>query len=240
MKSLIMFAALAAAAPLANFKRDVVFSTTTMEVVETLFSTTTVYVQPSAIADLGGAFDETYPSSAAAATTAAPVAPLPTPPAAAAPAVTAAPAVAAAPAVQAPAAPAPVVPAPAAPAPAAPAPVTPAPAPAVVAPQSGAKSGDLTYYDVSVGLGSCGWQGDNGQMLVALSSADMKNGANPNNNPLCHQTVMITYGGQTHQATVYDTCPTCAEGSIDMTQTLFNMYAPTSEGRLHGATWTFG
>jgi hypothetical protein len=90
-----------------------------------------------------------------------------------------------------------------------------------------------------VGLGSCGWQGSNSQNLVALAADMMQNGANPNNNPLCGQTITITYNGNSQQGIIYDTCPTCDGGSLDLTQTLFDLVAPDGDGRVHGVGWSF-
>ena len=106
-------------------------------------------------------------------------------------------------------------------------------------PSSSQYTGDMTYYDVSVGLGSCGWQGSNSQDLVALAADVMHNGANPNDNPKCNMTINIYYNGETHSATVCDTCPTCSGGSIDVTQELFMKVAPNGNGRVHGVSWSF-
>jgi len=106
-------------------------------------------------------------------------------------------------------------------------------------PSSSQYTGDMTYYDVSVGLGSCGWQGSNSQDLVALAADVMDNGANPNDNPKCNMTINIYYNGETHSAIVCDTCPTCSGGSIDVTQELFMKVAPNGNGRVHGVSWSF-
>ena len=100
-------------------------------------------------------------------------------------------------------------------------------------------TGDMTYYDVSIGAGSCGWQGSNSQNLVALAADVMQNPPNPNDNPKCGETINMYYGGNTHQATVYDTCPTCDGGSIDVTQQLFEAIAPEGNGRVHDVSWDF-
>jgi hypothetical protein len=76
-------------------------------------------------------------------------------------------------------------------------------------------------------------------MLVALSSDVMANGANPNANPKCGKTINIYYGGSVHSATVYDTCPTCSGGSIDLTEALFKAVAPNGDGRVHDVSWSF-
>jgi len=100
-------------------------------------------------------------------------------------------------------------------------------------------TGDMTYYDTSVGLGSCGTQGSNDERLVALAADVMANGANPNDNPKCGKTINIYYQGKTHTGTVVDTCPECQGGSIDVTQVLFEAVAPHGDGRVHGVQWSF-
>ncbi|KAF2672935.1 hypothetical protein BT63DRAFT_367445 [Microthyrium microscopicum] len=99
-------------------------------------------------------------------------------------------------------------------------------------------TGDATYYDVSPAKGSCGTQAGNNDPVVALSIPDMANGANPNANPLCGKTITITYGGNSFQGTVYDTCEGCAAGSIDLSQGWFPTVFPTGDGRVHGVTWS--
>jgi hypothetical protein len=92
---------------------------------------------------------------------------------------------------------------------------------------------------VSVGVGSCGKQGSNSQDLVAIAADVMQNGANPNDNPNCGKTINIYYNGMTHTGTVFDTCPTCDGGSLDLTQELFLKVAPDGDGRVHGVSWSF-
>jgi expansin (peptidoglycan-binding protein) len=66
----------------------------------------------------------------------------------------------------------------------------------------------------------------------------MNNGANPNANPLCGKTINIYYNGNVHQARIFDTCPTCAEGSLDLSPSLFQAVAPNGDGRVHGVSWS--
>ena len=112
--------------------------------------------------------------------------------------------------------------------------------PIAVAVQTGqAYTGDITYYDVSVGIGSCGTIASNSDNVVALSHLDMNNPANPNANPLCGKEITIYYNGATHHARIWDTCPTCGQGSLDLPQPLFDAVAPGGDGRVHGVTWRF-
>lgn len=242
--ALSALAAIAAAVPLNN-KRQEAYSITTDIVVETVWTTTTVWVEPtadSAPAQSVGGFFESYsqppPSSTPVAVTPSVQSPAPPPPAPTSTSSTS---------TYVPPPPAPTTTTTPAPAPQQPTPTYAAPPAATTAASSGSSSssgqgqysGDITYYDVSVGAGSCGWQGSNGQDLVAIAADVMQNGANPNDNPNCGKTINIYYNGNTHTATVYDTCPTCSGGSLDLTQELFQKVAPDGDGRVHGVSWSF-
>ncbi|QDS76308.1 hypothetical protein FKW77_002321 [Venturia effusa] len=105
---------------------------------------------------------------------------------------------------------------------------------------SGTSSGDMTYYDVSVGLTSCGLTGSNSDFLVAMNKPDMANGVNPNNNPNCNKYINIYYNGVGPiKGKVVDTCPECASGSIDVTDSLFKAIAPNGDGRVKGVSWSW-
>ena len=67
----------------------------------------------------------------------------------------------------------------------------------------------------------------------------MKNGPNPNNNPVCGSTINIynPNTGTTHTATIVDTCEGCAEYDIDVSPSLFSAVAPNGNGRVHGIDW---
>lgn len=102
---------------------------------------------------------------------------------------------------------------------------------------SSSGTGDMTFY--TPGLGSCGISSTNSDLIVALAAADMATAgvANPNKNPLCNRNIKITYGGKTFTGKVVDTCPGCAKGGIDVSPSLFDKFAPESQGRLHGVKW---
>lgn len=98
-------------------------------------------------------------------------------------------------------------------------------------------TGDITYYDVTVGTGSCGTYATNADNVVALSHVDMNNGPNPNENPLCGREISIHYNGNAYQAQIWDTCPSCDSGSLDLPQPLFDAIAPDGDGRVHDVSW---
>lgn len=118
-----------------------------------------------------------------------------------------------------------------------PEPVEPEEPKAPSSPSSNVYTGDITYYDA--GMGSCGLTNSNADYIVAIAAVDMGYSANPNLNPNCGRKITIEYEGRTHDATVVDTCPECASGSIDLTPTLFQAVAPKGDGRVKGVNWWF-
>ncbi|KAF1820106.1 uncharacterized protein K489DRAFT_324621 [Dissoconium aciculare CBS 342.82] len=103
-------------------------------------------------------------------------------------------------------------------------------------------TGDATYTDFSIGLGSCGTLNQNSENVVAISHLifDSFGTANPNNNPTCNKMINIKgLDGQTYQAKVTDRCPVCAVGSIDLPQQLFNKVTSNGDGRVHGIEWSW-
>lgn len=101
--------------------------------------------------------------------------------------------------------------------------------------------GDITWFDTSVGPGSCGWQNSNSDWVVALpvDMMDAQGVSNPNDNPLCGKTITINYNGQTAQATVVDTCEGCVGESIDLTEGFFTYFGSDGTGRISGVEWYF-
>ncbi|KAI1500830.1 RlpA-like double-psi beta-barrel-protein domain-containing protein-containing protein [Biscogniauxia marginata] len=91
-------------------------------------------------------------------------------------------------------------------------------------------TGDITYY--TPGLGSCGTTNSDSEHVVALASSQFAS-SSP-----CGKTIEITKDGKTATATVVDKCPSCAEGSIDVSSTVFQSLADLSVGRTT-VTWKF-
>ncbi|TID25733.1 hypothetical protein E2P81_ATG03524 [Venturia nashicola] len=99
-------------------------------------------------------------------------------------------------------------------------------------------SGDMTYYDPSVGMGSCGYKNGKDELVVAINHGDMANGANSNSNPHCGKYINIyDESGKSVQAKIVDTCPVCAPGAIDVTETVFKLVRPKGDGRVHNVQW---
>jgi len=123
-----------------------------------------------------------------------------------------------------------------------PAPAPPKPTqPSGGAPSGQTYTGDVTYY--TPGLGSCGVTNSDSDPIVALAenmmSAMTPASGNPNENPLCGKSITISYGGKTATAKIMDTCPGCANGGLDLTPSLFEVFAPLGEGRLTGMKWWY-
>ncbi|KAF8758375.1 hypothetical protein RHS01_02732 [Rhizoctonia solani] len=94
-------------------------------------------------------------------------------------------------------------------------------------------SGTATYYQT--GMGACGQYNNPGDFIVALNSAQY-GGGYPG--PNCFKGINICGKGKCHYATIVDECPTCSHGSLDLSQGLFEFFAPTSDG-VFQMTWSF-
>lgn len=79
-------------------------------------------------------------------------------------------------------------------------------------------TGDITYYEA--GLGACGTTNNgNTDMIVALPHEFM--GAQSNGNPYCGKSLTISYGGKTVVATVADKCMGCVGRDLDLSNIAF-------------------
>lgn len=65
-------------------------------------------------------------------------------------------------------------------------------------------------------------------------------GGNPNKNPLCGKSIVITgKDGQKTTAKVVDRCKKCAEGDLDLTKSLFDHVTGNGDGRVGGMSWAW-
>ncbi|KAI0049708.1 hypothetical protein FA95DRAFT_1475807, partial [Auriscalpium vulgare] len=87
-----------------------------------------------------------------------------------------------------------------------------------------------SYY--ADGVGACGKTNSPGDFIVALNSAQYGGGQ------YCFETITISYQGKSTQATIVDECPGCPFAGLDMSEGLFNFFAPESEGIIYGE-WDF-
>jgi hypothetical protein len=82
-------------------------------------------------------------------------------------------------------------------------------------------SGESTFY--ATGLGNCGWQSQPSEYVVAMNAPQWsENGGTASGGGPCGRNVIITdkVTGKQATATVVDQCPTCAHGSLDMSEGL--------------------
>ncbi|KAH7923008.1 plant expansin [Leucogyrophana mollusca] len=84
----------------------------------------------------------------------------------------------------------------------------------------------FTYYEP--GLGACGETNTASQYVVALNSDQYDSGS------YCFDTITISYGGKTTQATIVDRCPGCPDYGLDLSEGLFEYFADTSVGVIYG------
>ncbi|KAI7871271.1 RlpA-like double-psi beta-barrel-protein domain-containing protein-containing protein [Spinellus fusiger] len=97
-------------------------------------------------------------------------------------------------------------------------------------------SGDGTFY--TVGLGSCGTDDSDSELVAALNAPQMSNGANPNSNPNCGRRAVVTGPKGTVTVKVVDTCPPCKAGDLDLSPAAFGKIADFNAGRVH-ITWNW-
>ncbi|KAL6304290.1 RlpA-like double-psi beta-barrel-protein domain-containing protein-containing protein, partial [Sparassis latifolia] len=97
-----------------------------------------------------------------------------------------------------------------------------------------------TWYET--GLGACGITNTDANPIVAVSKLLFDTypgytGSDPNSNPVCNKQIAASYGGNTVTLTVTDRCEACAETSLDLAPSAFEVLAPLGSGRLTGMTW---
>lgn len=101
---------------------------------------------------------------------------------------------------------------------------------------SGSHSGRGTWYTPD--LGSCGQTNSADDMVVAINYIDMANGANSNKNPKCGKKIKVSYQGKSTEATIVDTCPSCAKGALDLAPKVFEALADLDVGVIT-VTWDY-
>lgn len=92
-------------------------------------------------------------------------------------------------------------------------------------------SGRATFF--YVGLGNCGDTNVDSDWIVALATSTYSNGAH------CNQQIKITDSkGTSHVATVKDSCPSCGDGDLDLSPSLFQAFTSLDAG-VFQMTWEF-
>ncbi|KAG6914268.1 hypothetical protein DXG01_001352 [Tephrocybe rancida] len=84
-----------------------------------------------------------------------------------------------------------------------------------------------TFYDV--GLGACGQNNVGSDFVVALNGIQYGTGAH------CMKQIVMTYNGKSTNATIVDKCPGCPRGGLDLSNELFEFFAPLSNGVIQGS-----
>ncbi|KAK9790453.1 hypothetical protein AB5N19_03889 [Seiridium cardinale] len=96
-------------------------------------------------------------------------------------------------------------------------------------------TGRMTYY--TPGLGACGQNNSPSDFIVAIG-ASRWTASNPNNDPLCQNSIRISHGGKTVTAKVVDKCPGCGANDIDVSPAVFQQFASLDTGVLT-VDWNF-
>ncbi|KAF9438001.1 hypothetical protein BGZ76_010205 [Entomortierella beljakovae] len=93
-------------------------------------------------------------------------------------------------------------------------------------------TGRGTWFTDSTG--SCGTPFNTNDLIVALNEHQM------GDKKMCGRKVQIRYGGKTVIARITDTCPSqyCAPGALDLSQAVFQQFAPLSKGVIN-IEWDF-
>ncbi|KAG0165753.1 hypothetical protein DFQ28_008333 [Apophysomyces sp. BC1034] len=97
-------------------------------------------------------------------------------------------------------------------------------------------TGDGTFFNP--GMGSCGGNNGNSDMIAALNAPQMGQAANPNLNPMCGKYAKVTGPKGTVRVKIVDTCPPCKKGSLDLSPAAFIKIADLSAGRVP-ISWTW-
>ncbi|GBB94340.1 hypothetical protein RclHR1_23380002 [Rhizophagus clarus] len=96
--------------------------------------------------------------------------------------------------------------------------------------------GDGTFYNPSVGIGSCGWQNDDSEFVAALNAPQYGEFSDPADSPICGKCIKITGPNGSVKVKLVDKCPKCKRGDIDMSPAAFKKIAKLDDGRVP-ITW---
>ncbi|CAE6466918.1 unnamed protein product [Rhizoctonia solani] len=103
-------------------------------------------------------------------------------------------------------------------------------------------NGWATYYNPSVGIGSCGWQNQDYEWVAAVGTSlfqEMMIDANPNHSQACGKTATVTYGSKSIIVGIVDRCYACGYNDIDLSPSAFQQFAALGVGKLNGVSWKF-
>ncbi|KIJ30862.1 hypothetical protein M422DRAFT_267572 [Sphaerobolus stellatus SS14] len=97
-----------------------------------------------------------------------------------------------------------------------------------------APGGTATFYSPNGDVGACGTVQLDTNHVVALPTTQYANGAQCGRNI----TITDTSTGKTAVGTVADECLSCSSGSIDLSVSFFELFAPTNVG-VFPVAWHF-
>ncbi|OLY81921.1 Papain inhibitor [Smittium mucronatum] len=104
-------------------------------------------------------------------------------------------------------------------------------------------SGEGTYYDPGVGLGSCGVLHQQTEMVAAINGFQYGTEPNPNNAAVCKKCALVNYKNpagedKSVKVSIQDKCPPCKFGDLDLSTEAFKVLSPLDVGRIK-ITWKF-
>ncbi|PAV14606.1 expansin family [Pyrrhoderma noxium] len=89
-----------------------------------------------------------------------------------------------------------------------------------------------TWYDITTGETACGQWYQKSDYVVALDAQQYGGGEN------CFKQISISANGKTTTAQIVDECPSCPWGALDVSEGLFEFFAPLDAGEIYGS-WNF-
>jgi hypothetical protein len=92
--------------------------------------------------------------------------------------------------------------------------------------------GEGTYYSPGVGLGACGAQHSDTQLVAALNVAQFGGYVNPTDSPACGACIVISGPKGSCKVTIVDKCPGCQHGDLDLSPAAFGEIADMAAGRV--------
>ncbi|OMJ27779.1 Papain inhibitor [Smittium culicis] len=101
--------------------------------------------------------------------------------------------------------------------------------------------GSGTYYDPSVGAGSCGSVHKATELVAALNKDQFESTSNPNNSPSCGKCAVVrskSEGSGEVKVRITDMCPGCMNGGLDLSPAAFKKIAREEKGRVE-IEWEF-
>ncbi|KAM7219002.1 RlpA-like double-psi beta-barrel-containing domain containing protein, partial [Rhypophila decipiens] len=95
----------------------------------------------------------------------------------------------------------------------------------------------MTWY--YPGLGACGQNHGDGDLVVAVDPTVYGNWPNPNLAPVCNRKMRVNYQGRSIVLTVVDKCPSCPPNGLDLTPAAWRqLVGSTDLGPQYGG-WDF-